>query len=161
MTSHYTNVFYFIITHRFIYTCILKHSFKCYGRCLMVQKPLKSLIGHLLFRIKCYFRLRILRSQVKQHMWPTKRYIELLASTLMCLDISWGISLCYKLLSKLCWSPAQIMFPEKKSFYIPKFLWKHLSIVKKVSGCINFLWFNNTLTFHLKLFYWHEESFFK
>ena len=142
------------------YTCILRHSFKCYGRCLMVQKPLKSLIGHLLFRIKCYFRLRILRSQVKQHMWPTKRYIELLASTLMCLDISWGISLCYKLLSKLCWSPAQIMFPEK-TFYIPKFLWKHLSIVKKVSGCINFLWFNNTLTFHLKLFYWHEESFVK
>ena len=123
MTSHYTNIFYFIIIHRLcIKTRILRHSFKCYGRCLMVQKPLKSLIGHLLFRIKCYFRLRILRSQVKQHMWPTKRYIELLASTLMCLDISWGISLCYKLLSKLCWSPAQIMFPEKNFLYSEIFM---------------------------------------
>ena len=116
VTSNQINVFVL-----YIYTCILRHSFKCYGRCLMVQKPLKSLIGHLLFRIKCYFRLRILRSQVKQHMWPTKRYIELLASTLMCLDISWGISLCYKLLSKLCWSPAQIMFPEKKVFIFRNF----------------------------------------
>ena len=63
-----------------------------------------------------------LRSQVKQHMWPTKRYIELLASTLMCLDISWGISLCCKLLSKLCWSPAQIMFPEKNFLYSEIFM---------------------------------------
>ena len=115
----------------YIYTCILRHSFKCYGRCLMVQKPLKSLIGHLLFRIKCYFRLRILRSQVKQHMWPTKRYIELLASTLMCLDISWGISLCYKLLSKLCWSPAQIMFPEKKLFIFRNFYGSIYPLLRK------------------------------
>ena len=114
--------FRFTDTYIWVDTCILRHSFKCYGRCLMVQKPLKSLIGHLLFRIKCYFRLRILRSQVKQHMWPTKRYIELLASTLMCLDISWGISLCYKLLSKLCWSPAQIMFSKKNFLYSEIFM---------------------------------------